>query len=203
MVRSLNVVIPILVFVAISVGFAGDNKKAKPKQEEFHATCPVMGEDANEQLFIKFKGKKLYFCCDSCMPMFFPDEKAERAKAHYQLLQTKQITPVACPFSGHELDPKQSVKLGTVKVTFCCENCTAKAKKMDEDELKEVVFADLKKGFSLQTKCPVSGKAISTKHSIEHKKQKVYFCCPKCPKPFKDAPDKFLKKLPQFEKKKD
>ena len=186
--------------VATSIAFSADKKK--PKQEEFHATCPVMGEDANEQLFIKYLGKKLYFCCDSCIPMFFPEQKTERAKANYQLLQTKQITPIACPFSGHELDPKQFVKLGKIKVTFCCENCTAKAKKMDADELKEKVFADLKKGFTLQTKCPVSGKPINTKHSLKHKKQKIYFCCPKCLKAFKDSPDKYIKKLPQFDKKK-
>ena len=33
-------------------------------------TCPVMGGAINKDIFIVYKGKKVYFCCPACKPMF-------------------------------------------------------------------------------------------------------------------------------------
>ena len=61
----------------------------------------------------------------------------------------------------------------------------------------------MKKGFTHQTMCPVSGKPIDPSHSVEYKGKKVYFCCPNCPAAFEKDPEKFVAKLPQFAKAKD
>jgi YHS domain-containing protein len=40
-------------------------------------TCPVMGGAINEAIFVEYKGKKVYFCCDPCK------EKFEEAPEQY------------------------------------------------------------------------------------------------------------------------
>ena len=49
-----------------------------------------------------------------------------------------------------------------------------------------------------QTMCPVMGGAIDKNIFVEYKGKKVYFCCPGCEKQFKEEPEKYLAKLPQF-----
>lgn len=33
-------------------------------------TCPVMGGAINKELFVEYKGKKVYFCCAGCEETF-------------------------------------------------------------------------------------------------------------------------------------
>lgn len=164
--------------------------------------CIISGHDAVEDGAITFKTKKLFFCCEDC-PKAFKEEPAKfMAKAAHQLLQTKQAAQVACPFTGRKLNPEKTVDVAGVKVAFCCENCQGKAKKADGDDLLALVFSKeaLEKGFTLQNKCPVSGKDIDPTKTVEYKGEKVYFCCPNCPKAFENDPAKFAAKLPQLMK---
>jgi len=36
-------------------------------------TCPIMGGPINKNVFIEYKGKKVYFCCAGCKPEFEKD----------------------------------------------------------------------------------------------------------------------------------
>lgn len=50
-----------------------------------------------------------------------------------------------------------------------------------------------------QTMCPImEGKPINKAISTEYKGKKVYFCCPGCDTKFKEDPEKYVAKLPQF-----
>jgi YHS domain-containing protein len=49
-----------------------------------------------------------------------------------------------------------------------------------------------------QTTCPIMGTAINKALFTEHKGKKVYFCCPECEDKFKEEPEKYIAKLPQF-----
>ena len=40
-------------------------------------TCPVMGNAINKDIFVEYKGKKVYFCCPPCK------EKFEEAPEEY------------------------------------------------------------------------------------------------------------------------
>jgi Cu(I)/Ag(I) efflux system membrane fusion protein len=35
--------------------------------------CPVMGDKINKEIFMEYKGKKVYFCCPECKPKFEKD----------------------------------------------------------------------------------------------------------------------------------
>ncbi len=49
-----------------------------------------------------------------------------------------------------------------------------------------------------QTDCPVMGGAINKAIFTEYKGKKVYFCCSPCEEKFKEEPEKYIAKLPQF-----
>ncbi len=49
-----------------------------------------------------------------------------------------------------------------------------------------------------QTTCPIMGTAINKALFTEYKGKKVYFCCPGCEDKFKEEPEKYIAKLPQF-----
>jgi YHS domain-containing protein len=51
-----------------------------------------------------------------------------------------------------------------------------------------------------QTTCPLMGMPIDKKVYTEYKGKKVYFCCPACIAGFKENPEKYIAKLPQFSK---
>lgn len=35
--------------------------------------CPVMGGDINKEVFVDYKGKRIYFCCKACIETFNKD----------------------------------------------------------------------------------------------------------------------------------
>ena len=51
-----------------------------------------------------------------------------------------------------------------------------------------------------QTMCPVMGGAVNKDIFVEYQGKKVYFCCPACVSEFEKNPEKYLSKLPQFQK---
>ena len=74
---------------------------------------------------------------------------------------------------------------------------------MDFFKEHEAVPREIEKVTSVtveQTTCPVMGGAINKDIFTEYKGKKVYFCCPGCVDMFKADPEKYLAKLPQFQK---
>ncbi len=51
----------------------------------------------------------------------------------------------------------------------------------------------------LQTTCPVMGGPINPAIFVEYKGKKVYFCCQGCDQKFREDPEKYIAKLPQFQ----
>jgi YHS domain-containing protein len=52
-----------------------------------------------------------------------------------------------------------------------------------------------------QTTCPImDGNKINKDIFVEYQGKKVYFCCAGCEKVFKEDPEKYIAKLPQFQK---
>jgi YHS domain-containing protein len=176
---------------------AGDDK--------FKATCPVSGKPAIEASVVELpKGEgKVYFCCKNCPKAYKNNPEKFEMKVRRQLLETGQVAQVGCPFSGRPVNEETMVDVGEAKVGFCCKNCLAKFNEADEEGKLQMVFANFDKGFTRQTKCPVSGQPIKAEHMVEHDGKKVYFCCPNCPAAFEADPQKFIRgdgkaPLPQF-----
>lgn len=171
-------------------------------EKEFKAFCPVSGGPAKEANAVDHHGRKVYFCCKNCPDSFKKEPAKYSAQVNAQLLATGQSTQVGCPYSGKATNPESTLEIAGSKVGFCCNGCKGKTEKASDEEKLAMVFGDdsFKKGFTLQTECPISGKAIKVSASAEHEGQKVYFCCEGCVEGFKKEPAKFTAKLPQFVK---
>jgi YHS domain-containing protein len=167
---------------------------------EFKATCPVADQPAIEESVVELPkgGGKVYFCCENCPKKFAENPEKYELKVRRQLLETGQIAQVACPITGRPVNEKTLVDVGNAKAGFCCKNCLAKYNDADDEGKLKVLFADLDKGYTRQTKCPLSGKPIKAEHVVEYEGKKVYFCCEGCPKAFQADPEKHKAKLPQF-----
>jgi YHS domain-containing protein len=189
--RSMMMTLGVAVMVS-GLAFAAEETKS-------FGLCPVSGGPAKEDVSSDFKGKKLYFCCDGCPDAVKADPTKFAAKINHQLLVTKQIAQVGCPFSGGKVNDATKVEFAGAKVGFCCEKCQAKFEKSSDAEKMETVFAKLGKGFTMQDTCPVSGKPINAAQKTEYEGKTVYFCCGGCPDAFKADPAKFAAKLPKGE----
>ncbi len=93
---------------------------------------------------VDFKDGKVFFCCGNCPKAFTAKVEAEDAlviaKANKQLVQTEQAVQAKCPFTGGPLKTELDVDGATVQ--FCCNNCLAKAKKLEGDEQLTKLFGD-------------------------------------------------------------
>ena len=76
---------------------------------------------------------------------------------------------------------------------------TADQKAKEAEALIAKLGAEAKEVIE-QTTCPVMGGKINKDIFVEHKGQKVYFCCGGCEGKFKADPEKYISKLPQFQK---
>jgi len=109
--------------------------------------CPVSGKPADSTKTVDFNGGKVQFCCENCPKAFAKDTKKYAGKANLQLIQTGQLTQVACPLTGKPVAADKSVDVGSgVKIGVCCGGCLAKANKVSGDERITLLLADPKKG---------------------------------------------------------
>ena len=50
------------------------------KNATVQKTCPVMGGDIKRDIFVEYKGKKVYFCCPPCKEKFNADPEKYLSK---------------------------------------------------------------------------------------------------------------------------
>ncbi len=194
----------VMICSLVGLRLVGDDTKKEGAKEDkkFECKCPVSGGPAKEASSVDYKGKKVYFCCDNCPKAFEKEPTKFTAKVNQQWVKTGQIIQVACPFTGGKINKDAKLDVGGSSVNFCCMNCLGKAKAKEGAEQVTLVFGDISKGYTLQTSCPVSGKAIDPAATVDYKGKKVYFCCNNCPKAFEKEPAKFEAKLPQLKEEK-
>jgi len=53
---------------------------AAASTEILQETCPVMEGPINEDIYVEYKGKKVYFCCEGCVEAFKKEPKEYLAK---------------------------------------------------------------------------------------------------------------------------
>jgi YHS domain-containing protein len=83
--KKINKAVLVGAVLLLTAAVFGGCKKAEPVQMEQQAvamatsdanaaieqkTCPVMGGATDKNIFTVYKGKKVYFCCPACKPVF-------------------------------------------------------------------------------------------------------------------------------------
>lgn len=90
-----------------------------------------------------------------------------------------------CPISGKAIDAEQTSTYTKV-VGFCCEKCLAKYNENPAAHLAKI--AEMPAAKIVNSKCPVSGKAIDAEQTAMLHGAKVGLCCEKCVAKFKEDP---------------
>ncbi|QEG24307.1 hypothetical protein [Mariniblastus fucicola] len=166
------------------------------------AKCIVAGKPAKAEAAADYRGGKVFLCCDHCVETFNKDSSKFAVLANHQLVQTGQFNQTACPVSGGDISEEQSCKVGGTEVFFCCGKCKAKVETAaTEEEKRELVFAnetfeksfEKKPSYDLKdVKCfMMPKKGVKEDKVVEHRKGKVFFCCPGCVKKWNEEPAKY------------
>jgi Cu(I)/Ag(I) efflux system membrane fusion protein len=127
---------------AKELGHASHMARPSTSAGEIEQThCPVMGGKINPEVFIEYKGVKVYFCCWGCDDKFLaepeeyipklPESIQKRIRAADSAVPATQgtansIEQITCPVMGGEIDPKVSTDYHGVRVYFCCPPCIKK-----------------------------------------------------------------------------
>lgn len=147
-------------------------------------TCPVSGKPAKSDVSATVDGQSVKFCCPACIDKYKEDSN-KYAPALYKQLYPQRVQ-VKCPVMGGAPDPEVFVEHNGEKIHFCCKGCDAK---FEKDPAKYT--ANLKKAYTEQVHCPVTGAPISPEFSVETKHGVVYFSSEECVDKYKADPDKY------------
>lgn len=109
-------------------------------------------KDVSADKVVEYNGAKIFLCCDGCVKRFSKDPSKFAAQANHQLVRTGQFQQTGCPIGGGAVDPEQSLEVGGVKVSFCCENCKTQAAAVSGADQVNLVFGQeaFSKGFAKQ-----------------------------------------------------
>jgi len=159
--------------------------------------CPFSGNAPNEKFVTEVGGAEVGFCCSGCQSKV-ESEADVAAKAN--LVFTKaafakgfekdNLKDVKCLFMKKKDALKEhAVDYREGKVYFCCKNCP---KKFAKDTAKYAALANhqlVETGQFTQKACPISGRPVDEKQSVEVGGTNVTFCCGNCVKKVNDAAD--------------
>jgi len=121
---------------------------AAPATKGPQPMCPVSDQPCDPEVSVEFDGGSVWFCCEKCEKAFEADSAKFAAKAHQQMVVTRQLVQKGCPLSGRGVKPGTELDIGGATVGFCCNNCKGKVAKAGPDEQVTMVFGDIAKGFA-------------------------------------------------------
>ncbi len=132
-------------------------------------------------------GLAAVLCLGVGIAMAGPEHDHGTKKADFASVSPK------CPVMGGTIDFNVSSETKDGPVYFCCGGCIGRFEASPDKYTKKVATQReaLAKLDKVQVKCPVSGKPVDTKVSLEHDGKTIYFFCPDCRDKFKKDPAKY------------
>jgi YHS domain-containing protein len=78
--------------------------------------CPVMDNPINKEVFVEYRGKKVYFCCSGCDETFLADPEK-------YLPKLPQFQQTLCPVMDNPINKDVFIEYEGKRVYFCCPGC--------------------------------------------------------------------------------
>jgi len=72
-----------------TAGAPAGMKESTPAQEIAQKTCPVIGGAINEDIYLDYEGRRVYFCCAACVEAFKKEPEKYLGKLDEQLESAK------------------------------------------------------------------------------------------------------------------
>jgi len=103
----------------------------------------------------------------------------------------------SCPVMGEPVNLYVRAETKDGPVYFCCAECIERFEEKPDKYSKAV--SEQRKALAalpkVQVACPISGKAVNPKLSVEAGGQRVFVCCEMCVEPLRKDFDKYKTKL--------
>lgn len=138
--------------------------------------CPMSGRDLNPDATSTYQGEVIGFCCNNCKSNF-DEDPAE----HIDKVERLAVN-VACPISGRDVNPQQTVVYEGRTIGFCCGNCKSNFEEDPSEHIDEVAYEPV------NTECPFSGRDINPDAVSVYQSRVVALCCNNCKGRFDENP---------------
>ena len=173
-------------------------KQAKPAENQTESTsaeplCPVMeDEPIDPKTWVRYRGKRVYVCCEECVQRFKEDPEKYSAgiKAQWEAMRPARVQ-IKCPVTGETPLPKYLVELPDRDVFFATVDGQEKFRKVRKAYLRKLD----EDCYTFQVMCPCGSKEIDPQKSQKFGERTVYFCCEGCIEPFKKDGEAALKQV--------
>ncbi|MEZ6197598.1 MAG: hypothetical protein R3F20_18035 [Planctomycetota bacterium] len=97
-----------------------------------------------------------------------------------------------CPLTGEKVNSKYYAEKDGERIYTCCGDCAAKVE-ADFEAAKKKAYPEDKVVEIKTEKCMImTRKDVKSNHSVTFQGHKISFCCKRCVKTFKSAPQKYL-----------
>ena len=113
------------VFLLVAVALSPIIAHADATENTEQTTCPVTGHAVDKHVYQDYQGKRVYFCCESCVEEFNKDPESymEKLKAEGVVLEAAPKAQTKCPVMGGDINKEVYSDYEGKRVYFCCENC--------------------------------------------------------------------------------
>ena len=114
--KAIKIVSFVILITIFAVGYvlAGENTVKQIEQ----TTCPVMGGTINQSLYADYEGKRVYFCCEGCVPEFQKDPEK-----YINKLESERVKLQEAPSA--ELENESKLTTGSkCKQRGLCDGCS-------------------------------------------------------------------------------
>ena len=88
--KTRYVMIFVLLLVLLTAGLAAAADPVAPGKAQ--TVCPAMGGTINKDVFVDYKGQRVYFCCPACIEVFKKDPEK-----YLQKMKEQGVTPEKTP----------------------------------------------------------------------------------------------------------
>ncbi|AQT69482.1 Cation efflux system protein CusB precursor [Anaerohalosphaera lusitana] len=114
-----------------------DGAKLEVESDGEQIVCPVMGGKINKDIFVEYKGKKVYFCCAGCPEEFQKNpekylDKLPQFSEEDTEAEDSATEQTICPVMGGKINKDIFVEYKGKKVYFCCAGCPEEFQKNPE-----------------------------------------------------------------------
>ena len=88
----------LIAFFAVGPVAAEENTPGQNMQ----TTCPVMGGKINKDIYTDYKGERVYFCCEGCIPEFQKDPAKYVQKLENEGVKLEKVSSTGTDASGEQ-----------------------------------------------------------------------------------------------------
>ena len=143
--------------------------------------CPVSDAKINKQVFVDYKGKRVYLGCKACPDKFnkSPDAYVKKLEQQGVVFAMAPVPQTLCPVSGAKINKKVFVDYKGKRVFLGCNACPDKFNKSPETYIKKMEQQGVT--FAMAPASAKSAKMLKKAGAkMEKSGEKAKECCGSC-----------------------